>query len=259
VSLWNIFVFLVVLIIGVIVARLVVGSLKKTLIKKEMPEILVEFSSRMLIMVMYIFVIGIALGFLGVEIGGALVSVSVVLGFVLGFALGDTLSNVASGFMVAITQPFKSGDLVTVSGETGIIKSVGISVTEMDTLDNKHIIIPNKSVWGSNIINFTHNARRRVDMIVGVGYGADLDKVLKVTRETLVKDPRVLDDPEPTIAVSEMADSSVNLVVRPWIKTDDYWDVFFDFHKRIKEAYDAAGIEIPFPQRDIHIIDGSVG
>ena len=253
VSLWNIILFIVVLIVGIVVVRIATGAIKKWMLKAKMAEILAEFSTRILRMVMYIFVIGIALAFLGVEIGTALVSVSVVLGFVLGFALGDTLSNIAAGFMVAITKPFKAGDFVTTNGETGTIKNVGISVTELDTIDNKRIIIPNKLVWGGNIINFTRHPTRRVDMEIGVGYGDDLDHVIKTTMTLLKADKRVLSDPGSQVAVKEMADSAVVLVIRPWVKTEDYWDFFFDFQKAIKQKYDKAGISIPFPQRDVHL------
>ena len=253
ISLWNIIMFLAVLIVGIIVVRIVSSALKKWMIKAKIAEILAEFTTRVIRLIMYVFVIGTALAFLGIEIGAALVSVSVVLGFVLGFALGDTLSNIASGFMVAVTKPFKAGDYVTANGESGVIKNVGISVTELDTIDNKRVIIPNKLVWGGNITNFTKHPTRRVDMQVGVGYEDDLDKVIKTTLSVLKADKRVLSDPAPQVAVSEMADSSVNFVVRPWVKTEDYWDFFFDFQKAIKQKFDKEGISIPFPQRDVHL------
>ena len=253
ISLWNIFLFILVLIIGFIIVRIAASLLRKWMLKANMGEILAEFASRIIRLILYVFVIGTALAFLGIEIGAALVSVSVVLGFVLGFALGDTLSNIASGFMVAITKPFKAGDYVDVNGETGVVKNVGISVTELDTVDNKHVIIPNKSVWGSNIINYTKNATRRVDMEMGVGYDDNLDTVIKTTMDLLKKDDRVLSDPAPQVAVKEYADSAIIFVIRPWVKTADYWGFFFDFQKSLKEAYDKAGINIPYPQMDVHI------
>jgi small conductance mechanosensitive channel len=255
ISLWNIIMFIVVLIVGIIVVRIATGALKKWMIKGKIAEILAEFTTRVVRLILYVFVIGTALAFLGIEIGAALVSVSVVLGFVLGFALGDTLSNIASGFMVAVTKPFKAGDYVTANGESGVIKNVGISVTELDTIDNKRVIIPNKLVWGGNITNFTKHPTRRVDMKVGVSYEDDLDKVIKTTMSVIKADKRVLSDPAPQVAVSEMADSSINLVVRPWVKTEDYWNFFFDFQKTIKQKYDKEGISIPFPQRDVHLIE----
>jgi small-conductance mechanosensitive channel len=253
VSIWNIILCILVLIIGIIIVRIVSNALKKWMLKANMGEILAEFATRMVKIILYVFVIGTALAFLGIEIGTALVSVSVVLGFVLGFALGDTLSNIASGFMVAITKPFKAGDYVEVNGESGVVKNVGISVTELDTLDNKHVIIPNKSVWGSNIVNYTKNPLRRVDMEMGVGYGDDLDLVIKTTMDLIKSDNRVLSEPGPQVAVKEFADSAVILVIRPWVKTADYWDFYFDFQKAMKEAYDKTGINIPYPQMDVHL------
>ena len=255
VSILNILFFILVLIIGIIVVKFATNAIKKWMLKVKMAEILAEFTTRILRMIMYIFVIGVALGFLGIEIGAALVSVSVVIGFVLGFALGDTLSNIAAGFMVAITKPFKTGDFVTANGETGTIKNVGISLTELDTVDNKRIIIPNKLVWGGNITNFTRHPTRRVDIEMGVGYNDDLDHVIKTTMDLLKLDNRVLSNPKPQVSVKEMADSAVVLVIRPWVKTDDYWNFFFDFQKALKQKYDKVGISIPFPQRDVHLFE----
>lgn len=255
VSLWNILLFILTIIIGIIVVKIVTNAVKKWMLKSKMEVILADFTTRILRLIMYIFVIGVALGFLGIEVGTALVSVSVVLGFVLGFALGDTLSNIASGFMVAITKPFKAGDFVTTNGETGTIKNVGISVTEIDTLDNKRVIIPNKLVWGGNITNFTSHPTRMVDMEVGVGYNDDLDHVIKTTMGLLKSDKRVLLTPAPMVAVKEMADSAVVLAVRPWVNTKDYWNFYFDFQKAVKQKYDKEGISIPFPQRDIHLFE----
>jgi small-conductance mechanosensitive channel len=252
-SLWNLIMFIVVLIVGLIVVKIVGRSVKKSLLRGKATEILAEFTSRLIKIMLTIFVVFTALGFLGLDIGEYILGLAVVLGFVLGFALGDTLSNIAAGFMIAITKPFKSGDVVTVSGETGAIQSVGISVTEMNTPDNKRIIIPNKSVWGGNIINFTRHGKRRVDMEVGVGYNDDLNLVIKTTMDVIKAHPKILTDPAPQVAVSDHGDSAVGLVVRPWCKTEDYWDVLFDMKKALKEAYDEAGISIPYPQMDLHV------
>lgn len=256
ISLWNIFGAIIILIIGVIIVKLVGRAVRKSLLRAKASEILAEFTSRFVRIFLYIFVVFTALGSLGLGyiMASVMASVAIVLGFVLGFALSDTLGNIASGFMLAITKPFKAGDYVTVSGESGVIKSVGVSITELDTPDNKHIIIPNKVVFGSNIINFTRNPTRRVDMEVGVGYDVDLNKVIKTTMDVIKSHPKVLKDPEPQVAVSEHGDSAVTLVVRPWGKTEDYWDLFFDLKKALKESYDREGISIPFPQMDVHLI-----
>ncbi|MDG6220147.1 MAG: mechanosensitive ion channel [Candidatus Thermoplasmatota archaeon] len=253
VSIWNIIMFLIVLAVGIIVVKIAARSIKKAMLRAKMQEILAEFTTRILRMILYVFVVGAALGFLGVDVGAAMVSISVVLGFVLGFALGDTLSNIAAGFMVAITKPFLVGHYVTIAGESGVIKAVGISVTELDTPDNKHIIIPNKVVWGSSIVNFSKNATRRIDMEAGVSYSDDLDKVMKVTMAILTSHPNVLKDPAPQVAVKEMADSAIIFVVRPWVNNADYWPVYFELQKALKQAYDREGISIPFPQMDVHM------
>lgn len=252
-SIWNVILFAITLIVGIIIVKLVVHSLKDTMLKAKMRKILTEFITRILRIVLYVFVIGISLSFLGVNVGAALISLSVVLGFVLGFALGDTLSNIAAGVMLAITAPFRAGHYVEISGVEGVVKSVGISITEMDTKDNKHVVIPNKQVWGSNIINYSHNPIRGVDLETGVGYDDDLDLALKTSLQVLRKHPKVLDDPAPAARIKSMDDSAITLVVRPWVKTDDYWDVYFDLQKALKEAYDDAGLNIPYPQMDVHL------
>jgi len=252
---FEIFLFLVVLVLGIIVVKFLGMFLKNWFMKAKLDEVLAEFMTRIIRVVLYIFVVGLALAFIGINLGAVLVSVSVVLGLVLGFALGDTLSNIASGLMLAVTKIFKVGDFVTINSESGYIKHVGITVTELDTVDHKRVFIPNKLVWTSNIINFTKNKTRRVDMEVGVSYKDDLDKVIKVTMAIIKRQKKVLKDPEPQVAVTRWDDSAVTLVVRPWAKTDDYWDVFFGLKKALKQGYDKAGISIPFPQRDIHIID----
>ena len=252
-SIWNIILFVVTLFVGIILVKIVSRTMKKTMLRANMRKILTEFITRIMRIILYIFVIGIALSFIGVRVGAALVSVSVVLGFVLGFALGDTLSNIAAGVMIAVTRPFRQGHFVNVNGEEGVIKTVGISVTELDTPDNKHIIIPNKHVWGNNIINYTHNPIRRIDLETGVGYDDDLNLAIKTSLMVLRKHPKVLKDPAPVAKVKSMDDSAVTLVVRPWVKTDDYWNVFFDLQKALKEGYDEAGLNIPYPQMDVHM------
>jgi len=257
VSLFQIFLFFLVLILGIIFVRIAGRFMKNWFMKAKIDEVLAEFMTRLIRIILYIFVVGLAFAFIGINLGTVLVSVSVVLGLVLGFALGDTLSNVASGLMLALTKIFKVGDYVTVNGESGSIKHVGITITELDTYDHKRVYIPNRLVWTSNIVNFTKNKTRMVEMMVGVSYDDDLDKVIKLTLKLLSRHKKVLKDPAPQVAVKEWGDSSVNLVVRPWAKTEDYWDVFFDMKKALKQTYDRAGITIPYPQRDIHIIDSN--
>ena len=256
ISLWDIFMFVIVLIIGILVVKLVSISLARSMRRAKMDKILMNMVQKVVRILLYIFVMGIALGFLGVNLGAALVSVSVVLGFVLGFALESTLSNIAAGFMISVTKPFKKDDYVRISSEEGYVSEVGIHTTKIDSPDNKHIIIPNKLVWSSNIVNFTRNDTRRVDMVVGVSYKSNLNSVIEVTLNILNRHPKIMSEPSSKVAVRDMADSAIELVVRPWCRTADYWDVFFEIKKSLKEAYDEADIEIPYPQMDLHLIDG---
>ncbi|HEQ78733.1 MAG TPA: mechanosensitive ion channel family protein, partial [Euryarchaeota archaeon] len=221
--LFGIFVFA----FGIVVVKIALAQLYRSMVKAKMTKLLADFTTRVLRIIGYIFVVGISLSFFGFNVGAALISISVVLGFVLGFALGDTLSNIAGGFMIAVNKPFKKDDYVTVNGESGSVLRVGVSVTELTTPDNKHVIIPNKLVWGSNVVNFTKNPTRRVDMVTSVSYNDDLELAIKTSMDVIRSHPKVLKDPEPFVAIKEMADSSVNLVLRPWAKTEDYWAVYF--------------------------------
>lgn len=244
---------LIALIIGIILVKVVTARLEDWMLKSGLTEMLAELANRLVSVVLYIFVVLIALSFLGLKLGATLVGIVAVLGFVIGFALKDTLSNIAAGFMLAIVKPFGIGDYVTVNGESGTVKGIGLSVTTIDTPDNKRIVIPNGEVWGANITNFTKHSTRRVNMETGVSYEDDLDKVIRVTMDLLEKDDRVLSEPKPQVAVKEMGDSAITIAVRPWVKTEDYWGFYFDFQKAVKQKYDEEGIEMPYPQMDVHL------
>jgi small conductance mechanosensitive channel len=153
-----------------------------------------------------------------------------------------------------VFKPFKVGDFIEGGGTAGVVEEIEIFTTQLKTPDNKKIIVPNASMTGGNIINYSAKDCRRVDMVFGVGYGDDLDKVRSAINEVISADERVLADPAPTVGVVELADSSVNFVVRPWVKTADYWDVYFAIHEAMKKRFDAENISIPFPQRDVHLI-----
>jgi small-conductance mechanosensitive channel len=254
VSIWNIIVFILVLLVGIVVVRIAANSVRKSMLKAKLPELLAEFTTRIVRIMLYVVLVLAALGILGVPALEIVVGLAVVMGFVLGFAFMDTLGSLSAGFMISMTRPFKVGDYVSIGGDEGTIRSVGISLTEMKTPDNKHVIIPNKNVWGSNIVNYSKFPIRRVDMQVGVSYGDDLNKVMKTAMEIVKSHPNVLEDPAPQVAVSEMGDSAVVFVVRPWTKTEDYWGVFFGLQKKLKEGLEAEGISIPFPQMDVHTI-----
>jgi small conductance mechanosensitive channel len=174
---------------------------------------------------------------------------------ILAFAMQDTLSNLASGLMIMIYRPFDEGDYVDVGGVAGTVKTTNIVATTVTTPDNQVIVIPNKNVWGNIITNVTASNTRRVDLVFGISYDDSIPEAVRVLEETVAAHPLVLKDPEPTIRVSELADSSVNLICRPWVKTEDYWSVFWDLTRQVKERFDAAGISIPYPQRDVHFIE----
>jgi len=173
--------------------------------------------------------------------------------FILAFAMQETLGNLAAGLMIMINKPFDVGDLVDTNGIMGKVEAVSIVSTTVRTLDNQVVILPNSAVWGSIITNVTVSPVRRVDMVFGIGYGDDIEATMQVLQKIVESHPKVLDDPEPNIKVHELADSSVNFICRPWVKTEDYWDVHWDLTRQVKEQFDAAGISIPFPQRDVHL------
>lgn len=177
-------------------------------------------------------------------------------GFAVGMALQGTLANFASGVMIMIFRPFSTGDVVEAAGVKGQIEDISIFNTIMTTPDNVRIIVPNGALYGGIIKNYSGYDTRRVDMVMSVGYEADLDQVLALLGDLCAQDSRILQDPPPAIAVSELADSSVNVAVKPWVKSADYWGVYNDMQKNAKQAFDAAGIDIPYPQSVVHLIRG---
>lgn len=173
--------------------------------------------------------------------------------FILAFAMQETLGNLAAGLMIMLNRPFDVGDLVDTNGIIGEVEAVSIVSTKVRTLDNQVVILPNSAVWGSIITNVTVSPIRRVDMVFGIGYGDDIETATRVLEETVRAHPLTLDDPAPNIRVHELGDSSVNFICRPWSKTEDYWTVYWDLTRQVKENFDAAGVTIPFPQRDVHL------
>lgn len=196
----------------------------------------------------------IALSQIGVDTGPLLAGMGVI-GFVVGFALQDTLSNFAAGIMILLYRPFDVGDFIKAAGESGVVKDLTLVSTTMSTVDNQKLIIPNSAIWGGTICNVTALATRRVDLVIGVGYGDDLDKCHEVLMDVITAHDKVLKDPAPLVRVSNLGDSAVDFVVRPWCKTSDYWDVLFDLTKAIKQRLDSEGISIPYPQRDLHLLE----
>jgi small conductance mechanosensitive channel len=175
------------------------------------------------------------------------------LGLAIGLALQGTLGHVASGVMLMMFRPFKIGDFIEAAGEAGTVKAITLFTTEMATGDNVSIILPNGTVWGSAIKNYSANDTRRVQVIAGIGYGDDINEAMSVLQNILESDDRCLQDPAPTIAVGELGDSSVNIIVRVWTKSGNFWPLTFDLNKAIKEQFDANNIDIPYPQQVLHI------
>ena len=196
----------------------------------------------------------IALSQVGISLGPLLTGLGIA-GFIIGFALQDSLSNFASGMMILFYRPFDVGDTIDAGGARGKVSSMSLVNTTIRTFDNQSLIIPNNKIWQDVITNVTDQKERRVDMTFGVSYDEDIDRVEKLLLEILNADDRVLTDPEPLVKVGSFGDSSVNLLCRPWVKTDDYWDVLWDLNKIVKQAFDREGIVIPFPQRDVHMFN----
>ena len=203
-----------------------------------------------------VFLIGllIAISQIGISLGPLLAGLGIV-GFIIGFALQGTLSNFASGVMILLYRPFDVGDVVEAGGVLGKVNHMSLVNTTFMTLDNQRLIVPNNLVWEGVITNITAQRVRRIDLMFGIAYGDDIGKVEKILTDIVVAHEAVLDSPEPVVKLHELAESSVNFVVRPWVKTDDYWETYWDITKAVKVRFDEEGISIPFPQRDVHVIE----
>lgn len=243
---------LAILIIGLWVAKIITKIFKKVLVKKEVDSTLIKFFTSMVSMALTAFVIIAAISQAGVETT-SFIAVLGAAGLAVGLALQGSLSNFASGVMLIIFKPIKVGDYVEGGGNQGIVEEIGIFITTLISLDNKVIYVPNAKMTSDNIINYSTKDTRRVDLVFGVGYGEDLDKVRSAIDEALSANTKILKDPKPDILVSELADSSVNFEVRPWCNSADYWDIYYGVTEDIKKKFVEKGLEIPFPQRDVHI------
>jgi small conductance mechanosensitive channel len=201
------------------------------------------------------FILGIlvVLGFFGVNVT-PLFAVFGGLSFILGFAMQDTLGNLASGLMIMILKPFDTGDYIEVSGASGFVDEMSVVSTQIRTFDNQIIVVPNSKIWGDVITNVSVSPERRVDLVFGIGYSDSAAQAIEVLKELVAAHPKCLNDPAPEVFVGELGDSSVNIFCRPWSKSDDYWTVYWDLTGQAKERFDAEGISIPFPQRDVHLI-----
>jgi len=240
------------LVIGMMVARFIAGTLHKILSKRRFDSTIVDFVTRMVRYIIVAFVIIASLNKLGVETT-SFVAIIGAAGLAVGLALQGSLSNFASGILIIALRPFKAGEYIEAAGTAGVVESVQIFSTTLTSPDNKFVVVPNSAILGGNIINYSRKPTRRIDLIIGVSYNADLAQTKAVLESVLNNTKGILPTPEPTIAVAELADSSVNLVVRPWVNGPDYWPIRFELMESIKNALDEAGIEIPYPQMDVHM------
>ncbi len=241
-----------ILVIGWMAAKWIRSFLKKLMTDKEIDPTLIGFSCNLIYFALMTFVVLAALGQMGIQTT-SLVAVIGAAGLAVGFALQGSLSNFAAGVLLIIFRPFVVGDYIEAAGVSGTVDLVQIFTTHLKTPDNKKVIIPNSKLSSDNIINYSAMDIRRIDMTFGIGYDDDIKKAKEVLQSILNDDPRVLKDPAITVAVSELADSSVNFAVRPWVKTEDYWSVYFDVTETVKLTFDKEGISIPFPQQDVHM------
>jgi len=242
--------------IGRWIAKLIVNFTKKMMAKADIEDTLERFLTNLLYAVLMVAVIIATINQLGVQTTSLLAVVGAA-GLAIGLALQGSLANFASGVMIVAFRPYRVGDFIEAGGVSGTVVEVQIFTTVLKSPDNKRIIVPNSQIMAGTIVNISANPTRRLDLVAGCGYDDDLDKVRRVLEEIVAADDRVLAEPEPTIAVAELADSSVNFVVRPWVNAGDYWPTHFDMTEAIKKRFDAEGISIPYPQQDVHMYQHS--
>ena len=252
----NLVIAIVIFYVGKWAVALVVRGVRLATQRAEVDDTLESFVCNLLRMGLMVFVIIAAINQLGVQTA-SLVAVIAAAGLAVGLALQGSLSNFASGVLIVLFRPYKVGDWIEGAGISGAVEEVQILTTVLKTGDNKRIIVPNSQIMGTTITNYSANDTRRVDLTIGVSYDDDIDKVRKELESLLSADDRILKDPAWTIAVSALADSSVNFAVRPWVKTADYWGVYFDLTEAIKKRFDDVGISFPFPQQDVHLYNAA--
>ena len=243
---------IVILLVGRLAAGFARGAVKRVIARTDADPGLGGFLGSLAFYAVLALTIVAALAKFGIQTA-SFVAILGAAGFAVGFALQGSLSNFASGVMLFVFKPFKSGDFVDAAGVAGTVEQIGVFSTTMNTPDNVRIIVPNGSIYGSIIKNFSANDTRRVDFVFGIGYGDSIEKAMGILQRLAKEDSRVMDEPAGQFVVGELADSSVNLIVRLWVKKEDYWGVKFDLTRKAKEAFDAEGVSIPFPQRDVHL------
>ena len=254
ISTWGLRVLgaLAVLIVGRLACGWARNATRRTLEARAVDASLIPFLSKFVYFTALAAVAIAVLGIFGIETT-SLIAVFGAAGLAVGLALQGTLSNFASGVMLLLFRPFKIGDFVDAGGTAGSVDEIGVFCTTLNTPDNVRIIVPNSSIYGATIKNFSANDTRRNDIVLGISYDDDVGRAIEIVQTVLARDARVLAEPEPVVAVAELADSSVNLVVRPWCAKEDYWDLRFDLTRTFKEELEAAGCSIPYPQHDVHV------
>ena len=246
---------LVILAIGAVVIHFLSKALMKVLEKTKLgrESLIAKFIVSVAVKTAWAFLIVVVLGKLGVDVGPIIAGLGVT-GFVLGFAFQESLGSFAAGLMIALNKPFKVGEYVAVAGFEGTVLHLDMMAVTLSTADNRKITIPNKQAWGQPIVNYSALELRRVDLTIGIAYGADIELAQKTAIETLAALPQVIAHPPPMAEVKSLDDSAVTLTVRAWVKNADYWTVFFNGNRLVKKAFDAAGLAIPFPQIDVHMV-----
>ncbi len=245
--------FFIIILVSWILAVLISKAVKKAVVRIEgASALLKDFIVNIIRKLIFIVGFVVALSMLEINVGPLLAAIGAA-GFIIGFALQGTLSNFAAGIMILIYRPYDVGDFVDIGGTFGTVDAMTIVSTTLMTLDNQKVVVPNNMIWGDKITNVTGTDQRRVDMVFGIGYSDNIAKAQRILEDILLKHQAILKDPEPVVKVHELADSSVNFVVRPWVKTENYWNVYWDVTRTVKERFDAEGVSIPFPQRDVHL------
>ncbi len=243
---------LAIFIIGRWIARWLTRVTEKLMKKSGLDDMLSNFISNIVYSVLLLVVIMAALDHLGIETT-SLLAVFGAAGLAIGLALKDSLANFSSGIMIILFRPFKVGDFIEAGGVSGTVEEVRLFATILRTGDNRVIIVPNGQIYGGTITNYSAKPTRRIDLVFGIGYDDDIAKARQIINGIMKQDDRILSDPEPAVALAELAESSVNFNVRPWVKSGDYWAVRADLLEKVKLAFDANGISFPYPQQDVHV------
>ena len=239
--------------VGYIIVSIVMDLFKRSLKRTHLPRVSITFLVKFIKALLLVIVLLAVLPIIGIDVTSATLGLSAIVGLILGFGLQDTMANLFSGLWLAILKPFEVGDYIQVNGVEGQLKSLGIMSTTLTTFDNKFILIPNKLIWGATITNYSKMDRRRIDLTVGVAYGTKLDKAISVAMKVMKNHKKISNDPKPDVVITDLGDSAINLQLRAWVNTNDYWDVKSDLARKVVEEFAKNKIEIPYPQLDVHL------